>query len=109
MRGTIALAAVFGLVSLGGCISSSGEVPEWFEQRSAANDSSYPSLRDVPRSTTANTDANHWEAVEADLLAAGQAVKTNPRAQPATTVEDPNAFVEQARQDLEATRQSHEP
>ena len=109
MRGMFAFAALIGLISLGGCISSSGEVPEWFEQRSAANDSSYPSLRDVPRSTTANTDADHWEAVEQDLIAAGEAVKANPRAQPAAQAQDPAVFVEQARQELEETRQSHEP
>jgi hypothetical protein len=109
MRGTIALAAVLGLVSLGGCITSNSEVPEWFEQRSAERDSSYPALRSVPRDTVANTDAQHWRSVEQDLVAVGEEVRANPRAEPAAAGQDPAAFVEEARQDLEETRQSHEP
>lgn len=108
MRGTIAIAVV-GLLSLGGCISASSETPAWFAERSAASDASYPSLRDVPDAVTANTNAAHWNAVQADLTAAGQAVKTNPRAEPATGEQDPSAFLEEARGDLEETRQSHEP
>lgn len=93
---------------LAGCISS-GETPEWFAQRSAENDEGYPSLRSVPTGTDANVDAAHWAAVEADVVAAGQAVRTNPRAQPAAATESPAEFLEEARQDLEETRQSHEP
>lgn len=93
---------------LAGCISS-GETPEWFAQRSAENDEGYPSLRDVPAGTDATVDPAHWAAVEADLVAAGRAVRTSPRAQPATATESPAEFLEEARQDLEETRQSHEP
>jgi hypothetical protein len=109
MRGTIALAAILGLVSLGGCITSNAEVPEWFEQRSAEQDSAYPTLRSVPRETVANTNTAHWRQVERELVAAGDAVRANPRAEPAAAGQDPAAFVEEARQELEETRQSHEP
>lgn len=109
MRGSLALAALFGVSGLGGCISTPSEVPEWFEQRSVEQDASYPSLRDVPIGTTAEVDADHWDAVETELVAAGQEVLANPRAQPATNTEDPAVFLEEARQDLEETRASHEP
>src|SRR5690606_6996501 len=94
MRGTIAIAAVLGLVSLGGCISTSGEVPAWFEQRNAANDESYPALRSVPRAIQANTDPQYWNEVERDLLAAAAEMKAHPRAEPAPP-EDPSGFVEE--------------
>jgi hypothetical protein len=109
MRGTIALAAILGLVSLGGCITSNSEVPEWFEQRSAERDTAYPALRSVPRDTIANTDAAHWRQVERELVAVGDEVRANPRAEPTNGEQDPAAFVEEARRELEETRQSHEP
>lgn len=109
MRGTMAIAALFAAAGLGGCITSNGEVPEWFEQRSAERDTSYPSLREVPTGTTANTNAQHWQQVEADLIAAGQAVKNNPRSEPVPPGMDPAQFLEEAREDLEETRASHEP
>lgn len=109
MRGTIALAALAALIGLGGCINTSVETPAWFTERNAENDSSYPSLRSVPRTTDANTDATHWATVEADVIAAGEAVKSNPRAAPASEVETPAEFLEEAREDLEEARQSHEP
>ncbi len=108
MRAAIVTAALIGVLGAAGC-ASSGEAPEWFAERSAENDSGYPSLRDVPRTTTANTNAAHWAAVEADLEAAGAAVKANPRSQPATVAEDPNAFLNEAREELDETRQAHEP
>lgn len=109
MRGSLALAALLAATGLGGCITGNSEVPEWFEQRSVEQDASYPSLRDVPRGTTAEVDAEHWEAVETDLVAAGRDVRNNARSQPATTTEDPAQFLEEARRDLEETRASHEP
>jgi hypothetical protein len=36
-------------------------------------------------------------------------VKDNPRAEPASQAETPAEFLEDAREDLEETRQSHEP
>lgn len=109
MRGTMAIAALFATTGLTGCVSAGSEVPEWFEARSVEQDASYPSLRDVPRGTTANTNAAHWARVEADTVAAGQAMQQNPRSQPATNTENPTEFLEEARQDLEETRASHEP
>ena len=109
MRGTIALVALAGLIGLGGCINSSVEAPEWFSERSAENDSSYPSLHSVPRTNDANTAPAYWAGVQEDLVAAGAAVKNNARAAPATEAETPAEFLEDARQDLEEARQSHEP
>jgi hypothetical protein len=104
----LATAAATLMIGLAGC-ASSADAPAWFSERSAEEDSSYPSLREVPRGTIANTDPAHWAAVEADLTNAGQAVKAHPRAQPATAAEDPAAFLEEARRDLEAARQAHDP
>lgn len=109
MRGTIALAAFAGLLGLGGCINTRVDTPEWFAQRSAENDSSYPSLRSVPRTNDAETDQAHWDAVQAEMLAAGQEVRNNPRSAPASEAEQPEEFLEEAQQDLEQARQSHEP
>jgi hypothetical protein len=108
MRGTLALAALFAAAGLGGCIST-GETPEWFQERSAEQDDSYPSLRDVPTGTTANTDQQHWARVETELVAVGAAVKAHPRSQPAPADLDPAGFIEEAREALEETRASHEP
>jgi hypothetical protein len=103
-----ALFVVAGLaLGLGGCVSAA-EPPAWLGERAEA-DESYPSLRDVPREHDANTDARHWRTLERDLVRAGRALKTHPRAQPATTAEDPAAFLEEARRELEETRQAHEP
>jgi len=101
------VAAVLGF-GLAGC-ASARNAPEWFAERSAENDSGYPSLRDVPTGTSATTDAAYWATIETDLVQAGQAVKTHPRGQPASATESPAEFLEEARQDLEETRQSHEP
>jgi len=111
MRGTIALSALAGLFCLSGCITSSPDTPEWFAERSAENDSSYPSLRSVPRETIANTNANYWQRVDRELIAAGEALKNDPRAAPASAADaiNPDEFLEEAREDLEETRQSHGP
>jgi hypothetical protein len=109
MRAASLAAALIGVSGLAGCISSAGETPAWFSERQAMEEGGYPSLRDVPRTTIANTDAEHWQEVQADLLAAGQEVKSHPRAQPATEQEDPAAFIEEARRDLEQARAAHEP
>lgn len=95
-------------LSLGGCVSSSGQEPAWFAERVAEESDSYPDLREVPRTTIANTDQAHWAQVESDLMAAAAELRSNPRAQ-YTPPEDPAAFAEQARRDLDATRRAHEP
>jgi hypothetical protein len=109
MRAASLAAALIGVSGLAGCVSSSGEAPAWFSERQAIEEGGYPSLRDVPRTTIANTDSEHWDAVAADLLAAGAAVKSHPRAQPSANQEDPAAFIEEARRDLEQARAAHEP
>jgi hypothetical protein len=107
MRAAIVAATL--ALGLTGCASSDGQAPAWFAERSAEDDSSFPSLREVPRGTIANTDAAYWEAVEADLKAAGQEVRSNPRSAPASATESPAEFLEEAREDLDEARQSHEP
>lgn len=101
MLGVLALAA-----ALGACVNTpDGATPDW------ADAEGYPSLREVPAGgTSATTDPEHWEAVEADLLAARAQVQANPRSQDAATaVEDPTAFIEDAREEIEETRNSHNP
>ena len=67
----------------------------------------YPDLHQVPRTHQANTDQAHWDAAQADVLAARDALRANPRSEPSPTPEDPNAFLDDARSDLETTRDSH--
>jgi hypothetical protein len=99
-------AVLAGLLALGGCISSSGEAPAWFNEAQAEAEGGYPSLRDVPRTTIANTDQAHWDRVEADVLAASEALKNNPRNEPAPPA-NADEFVNQAREELEESRQAH--
>jgi hypothetical protein len=103
MRAALVLTVL--AIGLGGCVNTTmGDTPEW------ADASGYPSLRDVPTGgTSATTDPRHWQAVEADLLAARAAVQANPRSQDTAVTEDPQAFLDDARRDLEETRNSHNP
>lgn len=94
----IGVTILCGAALLASCASATG-----------SEDSEFPSLRDVPATSIANTDATYWAAVEAEMLAAGAAVRSNPRAQPVTAEEDPALFLEQAREELERARQAHEP
>jgi hypothetical protein len=93
-------------LAAGACVSSpEGATPDW------ADTGGYPSLREVPAGgTSATTDPAHWQEVEAEMLAARQLVEANPRSQDTgPPVEDPNAFIEEARREIEATRNSHNP
>jgi hypothetical protein len=104
-------ALVAALASLGACASADeaarGPAADaWVDQHANAN-TDFPDLRDVPRGHLANVDQAHWDAVAADLLAAGAALKASPRAQYGAPPEDPNAFLEDAREDLDRTRESH--
>ncbi len=101
-----AAAVLAGLMALGGCISTSAQAPPWFSEAQAEADGDFPSLRDVPRTTSANTDPAHWQRVEADLLRAREDLQNHPRAEPAPP---PGAdeFVERAREILEESRQAH--
>jgi|CXWL01.1.fsa_nt_gi predicted lipid-binding transport protein (Tim44 family) len=111
MHGAFLAAGLFSVFALGGCVGASeGQTPAWFAARQTAEEEGYPSLRDVPRTSTANTDVDHWSAAEADLMAAGAALKAHPRAQQPTSAEqDPAAFMQEARGALEAARLAHEP
>ena len=104
MRAFIVVASL--LAAVAGCVGSSGgQTPG--DQQGA--DLGFPSLREVPRDTIANTDAAHWAQVQAEVLAAGAAMRASPRAQPTADAETPADFVEGARRDLEQARQAHEP
>jgi hypothetical protein len=99
-------AVLVGLLALSGCLSSSGEAPAWINETQAEAEGGYPSLRDVPRTTVANTDAAHWAQVEADLLAAREALKNHPRAEQAPP-QNTDEFVNQALEELDESRQAH--
>jgi len=109
MRSGFAAAAILtGAFGLAACTSSHAAAPAWFQERSAARDSTYPSLRDVPHGTTANTNAQHWAQVQANLDAGRTQLQSNPRSQPSTEPDDPNGFVAQAQQEIEQARQAHD-
>jgi len=99
-------AVMAGLVALAGCVSPTGEPPDWFNEAQAEAEGGFPSLRDVPPATTANTDPAYWAAVEADLVAARDALQNHPRNEPAPP-QNTDEFVEQARQELEESRDAH--
>lgn len=101
------MAAGLLAASLAACVSTPPDAPAWFNERNAAEAGSYPSLREVPNDTIANTNAEHWAAVEQDVTEAGAAMRANPRAEPASPAQDPAAFVDAARRDLEAARDAH--
>lgn len=101
--------ALLFLLALGACTqSNAGQQPAWMAERSEEDPRGYPNLREVPRTTIANTDVAHWSEAQSELAAAAAALRSNPRGQ-YVAPEDPALFVEQARTDLEAARQSHEP
>jgi len=108
-RGTWTIGALVIATALGGCVSAPGRSPAWFGEREAALGDDYPSLRDIPTGTIANVDQRYWASVEADVVAAGAAMKAHPRAAPPTGEETPAEFIEEAREDLESTRQAHTP
>jgi hypothetical protein len=99
MRATILTA---GLLALTTACASAGEQP-------GSSGESFPDLREVPREHQANVDPEYWAALERELAAVGQAVRSNPRAEPATAAQDPAAFLEDARRELEETRNAHTP
>ncbi len=100
MRAALVLALL--VVGAAGCASA---------ENTAATEAEggFPALTSVPRDTDAITDPRYWARVEADVLAAGEALRANPRAEPATAQQNPALFLDEAREDLEETRQSHEP
>jgi hypothetical protein len=108
-REKLILAAVLSALATG-CVSAPDGAPAWYEQRAAESGGGYPSLHEVPTHSIANTDPSHWAEVEADVVAAGAAMKANPRAQPVAPGETaPEGFIAEARGELEQARASHEP
>lgn len=109
MKVFLLAAAGMSALLLGGCVGSSGgQPPAWFAERVAEEEGDYPSLREVPRTTIANTDQAHWAAAEQQMMQAAAELRSHPRAQPGPPT-DPNVFLQEARGALEATRRSHEP
>ncbi len=101
--------ALLFLLALGACTqTNTGQQPAWMAERSEEDPRGYPNLREVPRTTIANTNTEHWAQTQQELADAAAALRANPRGQ-YVPPEDPAIFVEQARSDLEAARQSHEP
>ncbi len=100
MRAAAAIAAF--VIVVAGCASAEDPAAEGPVE-------GFPSLRDVPTAIDANTDPEHWRAIEGDLRAAQQTLRQHPRAQPASPSDDPAVFLEEARQELEQARQSREP
>lgn len=100
MRAAIVLATL--VAGLAGCASAPG-TPDW------ADAEGFPSLRDVPRGTDANTDPAYWAAIETNLTQLGQQVRSHPRSEPASETQSPEAFLAEARRELEETRLAHEP
>jgi hypothetical protein len=109
MRAKVILAALFSAsAAIAGCAGTPADAPAWYVESADARDGGYPSLHEVGRTTIATTDPAHWAGVEAELLAAGAALKSHPRAEPPGPTA-PEAFIEAAREDLERARASHEP
>ena len=101
-------AACLALSACGGGFSTQElrTAPTWFKARQkelAGQD--YPSLEKVPPLATPHGDDPHWDAVQADLLAAQKSVQASPRATPAPpAAEGAEAFDKAARDAVDATR-----
>lgn len=103
-----AIGLILGVLAAAGCASAPTNQPAWVAQRLTGVEDTYPNLHDVPRTNTAQTDPNHWAQVQTDVEAAGQALHADPRSQPGPPV-DPNAFINDAHNAIDQTRDSHGP
>lgn len=103
----IAAALIVAGFAVSACSHAGAREPSWVAEEANKAPESFPDLRSVPTAHLANTDQRHWNAVAADVQAAAAALKANPRATLGELPEDPNAFLSQAQQDLDATRDSH--
>jgi|GEM_PF-2453794 len=101
-----ALGVLVAVLGAAGCAGGAHNQPAWVTQHLAQGPHTYPNLHDVPRTTHLNTDAQHWSAVQADVLAAGTTMRADPRDQPAPPT-DPNAFINDAQHEIDQTRQAH--
>lgn len=94
-------------VGLGACASAEPtDAPEWYREAARSSGDGYPSLAVTPHAPATVADQAHWAAVEADLLAAREEMRANPRSEPAPP-QDPGVFLDEAREDIEQTRDSH--
>jgi hypothetical protein len=80
--------------------------PAWYVDAINDDDAEFPSLDDVPRAHQANIDQAHWNAVAADLGAALETLRANPRNEPADP-DDAAAFADEARAAIDASRDAH--
>jgi hypothetical protein len=103
-----ALGLCVGVLAAAGCSGTPKDQPAWVTARLAGVENTYPNLHDVPRTNTANTDAQHWARVQAQVTAAGQAMRADPRNEPAPP-QDPNAFITDAQNAIDQTRDVHSP
>lgn len=107
------LAVPLGLAAMTLDACASNEPPEnapaWFNEAVNAPNQPYPDLRQVPTETQANTDPAHWASVQTEMNAAAAALRASPRSEPApgTAAQDGSAFADEAREDIEATRDQH--
>jgi hypothetical protein len=103
-----AIGLVLVVLAAAGCSSTPKNQPAWVAQRLSGIEDTYPNLHDVPRGNNAETDPTHWAAVQADVEAAGQALRADPRSQPGPP-DDPNAIINDAHNAIDQTRDSHGP
>ena len=103
-----AIVLLLGVLAAAGCSGTPKDQPAWVTARLATVGNTYPNLHDVPRTNNADTNAQHWAEVQADVTAAGAAMRADPRNQPAPPA-DANAFINDAQSAIDQTRQSHDP
>jgi hypothetical protein len=106
--------SVLAAILAAGCASGGdgAEPPAWFVERAAElNREGYPELANVPERVDANLDAAHWEEVRRELDAERAAMQQSPRSGPPPSPDAQaaaaDAFDENARADIEATRLKH--
>ena len=109
MRLGTKLAVILALgAGASGCASTiPRNAPAWYAQAVHNEAHGYPDLRNVPRTYSANNDAAHWAAVQAEVVAAAAEMRANPRSEPAPA-QNPDAFMDDARAAIDATRATHE-
>lgn len=96
-----------GLAGLGACASAKESSAVALPLMSEPSTPGYPDLRSVPQNHLANTDRTHWADVRSDVMTAMSTLKDNPRSEYGAPPEDPAQFLEDARQVLIETRDSH--
>jgi len=107
----IAASACAAACALTACASAKAPegAPAWYAATLAEPDQPYPELRSVPQDVHVNTDQAHWDAVAADVIAAREEMRANPRSEPAPgpAAQEADAFAGEARRDIEETRDTH--